>query len=189
MLKVRSLALGALMLVGVAAISEAQASSTPRTSPDGGAYGRDRGEMGKRGEHGRKAGRGRGGFGLGRDLNLTEAQRAQITAIHKKYQPQHQALRERARPFNEAARTARQNWDSVGFRTNTERARQVMAGGESIRNQEVAEIRNLLTAEQRTKFDARQKAMTERRAKMKSEGGRKGRPGNKARPTGTGTIG
>ena len=186
MLKVRSLALGALLVVGVAAISEAQASSTPRTSPDGGAYGRDRGDMGKRGGHARKGGRGRGGFGLGRDLNLTEAQRTQIAAIHKKYQPQYQSLRERARPFNEAARTARQNWDSVAFRTNTERARQVLAGGEAIRNQEMAEIRNVLTAEQRTKFDARRQEMTERRAKMKSERGLRGP--RKARPA-AGTIG
>jgi len=186
MLKVRSLALGAMMVVGVAAISEAQVSSTPRTSPDGGAYGRDRGDM-KRGGHARKAGRGRGGFGLGRDLNLTEAQRTQIAAIHKKYQPQYQSIRERARPFNEAARAARQNWDSVAFRTNTERARQVLAGGQTIRTQETAEIRNVLTAEQRTKFDARQKEMSERRAKMKSEGGRRGR-GGKARPATSATI-
>lgn len=187
MLKVRSLALGALLVVGVAAISEAQASSTPRRSPDGGAYDRDRGDMGKRGGHARKGGRGRAGFAMGRDLNLTEAQRTQVVAIHKKYQPQHQALRERARPFNEAARNARQKWDSVGFRTNTERARQVMAGGEAIRNQEIAEIRNVLTADQRTKFDANQKLMAERRAKMKSEGGTRVRPG-KARPATSGTI-
>ncbi len=186
MLKVRSLALGALMVVGVAAISEAQVSSTPRTSPDGGAYGRDRGDM-KRGGHARKAGRGRGGFGLGRDLNLTEAQRTQIAAIHKKYQPQYQSIRERARPFNEAARTARQKWDSVAFRTNTERARQVLAGAQTIRTQETAEIRNVLTAEQRTKFDARQKEMSERRAKRQLDGPRRGR-GGKARPATSATI-
>jgi Spy/CpxP family protein refolding chaperone len=187
MLKVRTLALGAMMAVGVAAIAEAQASSTPRTSPDGGAYGRDRGDMGKRGGHARKGGRGRGGFGLGRDLNLTEAQRTQIAAIHRKYQPQYQSIRERARPFNEAARTARQSWDSVAFRTNTERARQVLAGAQTIRAQETAEIRNVLTAEQRTKFDARQKEMSERRAKMKSEGARRGR-GGRARPATSATI-
>jgi Spy/CpxP family protein refolding chaperone len=186
MLKVRSLALGALMVVGVAAISEAQASSTPRTSPDRGAYGRDRGDM-KPGGHARKDGPRRGRDGLGRDLNLTEAQRTQIAAIHKKYQPQYQSLRERARPFNEAARTARQNWDSVAFRTNTERARQVLAGGQTIRTQEMAEIRNVLTAEQRTKFDARQKEMSERRAKRKADGPRRGRSG-KPRPATSATI-
>ena len=181
MLKVRSLALGAMLVVGVATISEAQASSTPRTR-DGGAFGRDRGEMGKQ-RHGRKGG---GGFALGKDLNLTEAQRTQITAIHAKYRPQYQTLRERARPFNEAARAARQNWDSVAFRTNTERARQVMAGGEAIRNQEFAEIRAILTAEQRTKFDARRKEIADRRAKHKDKGFR-GRAPGKARPA-TGTV-
>ncbi|HEU4747738.1 MAG TPA: Spy/CpxP family protein refolding chaperone [Gemmatimonadaceae bacterium] len=180
MLKMRSLALGALLVAGVAAISEAQVSSTPRTR-DGGAYGRDRGDMGEHRGHGRKGGRGRGGLALGRDLNLTEAQRTRIAAIHQKYRPQYQSLRERARPFTEAARAARQNWDSAGFRTNTERARQVLAGGEAIRNQETAEIRAVLTAEQRTKFDARQREIAERRAKMKSERGlhrghRKARP-------------
>ena len=185
MLNVRSLALGAMLVVGVATIAEAQASPTPATPGERGAYGRDRAEMGKQRGHGRKGGR---GFGLGRDLNLTEAQRTQITAIHGKYQPQYQSLRERARPFNEAARTARQKWDSVAFRTNTERARQVMAGGEAIRNQEAAEIRAILTAEQRTKFDARQKAMAERRAKQKSEGFR-GRGPGKTRPAAGGVIG
>jgi Spy/CpxP family protein refolding chaperone len=186
MLKARTLALGAMMAVGVAALAEAQASSTPRTSPDGGAYGRDRGDM-KRGGHARKGGRGRGGFGLGRDLNLTEAQRTQIAAIHRKYQPQYQSIRERARPFNEAARTARQNWDSVAFRTNTERARQVLAGAQTVRAQETAEIRNVLTAEQRTKFDARQKEMSERRAKRQADGPRRGR-GGRARPATSATI-
>lgn len=180
MLKVRSLALGALLVVGAATISEAQTSSTPRAR-DGGAYGRDRGEMGKQG-HGRKGGR---GFGLGRDLNLTEAQRTQIAAIHKKYQPQYQSLRERARPFNEAARAARQNWDSVAFRANAERARQVMAGGAAVRNQEIAEIRAVLTAEQRTKFDARQKEFAERRTKQKDKGFRGRGPGNSRPATGS----
>jgi Spy/CpxP family protein refolding chaperone len=172
MLRVRSLALGALMVVGVAAVAEAQASSTPRSYPEGGI--RERGEMGRRGGPGRKAGPRRGGFGLGRDLNLTEAQRTQIAAIHQKYQPQRRALHEQTRPFLDAARTARQNWDSTAFRTNSERARQIMSGDEAIRTRELAEIRNVLTAEQRTKFDARQKERAERRAKMKAEGGRRG---------------
>ncbi|MDQ3673149.1 MAG: Spy/CpxP family protein refolding chaperone [Gemmatimonadota bacterium] len=183
MLKARSLALGALLAVGVATIAEAQASSTPRTR-DGGAHGRDRGEMGKRGEKGRKGGR---GFELGRDLNLTEAQRTQITAINTRYQPQFKALHDRARPFNEAARAARQKWDSVGFRTNTERARQVYASGEALRNQQKAEIRALLTVEQRTRFDARQAQIAERRAK-KSEGARRRGPGN-TRPAPASVIG
>ncbi len=173
MLRARSLALGALMVVGVATVSDAQATPTPRTYPEGAVSGRDRAKMSQRG-HARMGRRARRGFRFGRDLNLTEAQRTQIAAIHQKYRPQHQALHDRARPFLDAARAARQNWDSAGYRINTERARQVLSGREAIRNQELAEIRNVLTVEQRTKFDARQKQMTERRAKMKAEGGRRG---------------
>jgi Spy/CpxP family protein refolding chaperone len=184
MLRARSLALGALIVVGVATVSDAQGNPTPRTYPESERSAGDRPKMGQRG-HARMGRRARGGFRLGRDLNLTESQRTQIAAIHQKYRPQHQALHDRARPFLDAARTARQNWDSAGYRSNTERARQVLSGGEAIRNQELAEIRNVLTVEQRTKFDARQKQMTERRAKMKAEGGRRGRASRSGEP-GTG---
>ncbi len=183
----RTLALGALMLVGVGAVAEAQVSPTPQPRADTGSLRRgtdgrpDRGM--RKSRHGKRGGR---DFAMARDLNLTEAQRTQIRAIHAKYQPQHRALRDRARPFLDAARTARQTWDSAGFRTNTERARQVMAGNATLRTQEQAEIRAILTAEQRTKFDAHIRQMSERRAKWKSEGGRRG-PG-RARPTTTRTI-
>ena len=166
---IRTLALGALLVAGVVGVSEAQASSsTPRTRADSGWH--RRGPGGQRVEgRGRKGGE---GFGLGRDLNLTDAQKAQIKAIHEKYRPQNQALRDRAKPFMEAARTARQNRDSVAFRTNMEKARQVMQSGQSIRTQETAEIRNVLTAEQRVKFDARQQKMAERRAQAEKNGGK-----------------
>jgi Spy/CpxP family protein refolding chaperone len=82
----------------------------------------------------------------------------------------------------DAARTARQNHDSVGVRTNMEKARQVMQSGQSIRTQETAEIRNILTAEQRVKFDARQKAMADRRAQAGKDGGK----GWRKRGAGTG---
>ncbi len=164
----RSLALGAMMLVGVAGISAAQSTTAPKAKADSGFHRRGPragGEM--RGEFGRGE-FGRGEFG--RDLNLTDAQKAQIKAIHAKYKPQNEALRTQAKPYMEAARAARQKGDTVGFRTNMEKARQVMQGGQSIRTQETAEIRNVLTADQRAKFDAKQKEFAERRAK----GGHKG---------------
>jgi Spy/CpxP family protein refolding chaperone len=82
----------------------------------------------------------------------------------------------------QAARTARQKGDTVAFRSNMEKARQVMQGGQSIRTQENAEIRNILTAEQRTKFDAREKQMTERRAQGGKGFGGKGHRGHRGRP-------
>jgi Spy/CpxP family protein refolding chaperone len=158
---VRTLALGALMVCGVAGVSAAQSSVTPKTRADSGYH--------RRGD--RPDGQFRkGGRGFGRDLNLTDAQKTQIKAIHQKYEPQNKALRDRAKPFKEAARTARQKGDSVAFRTNMEKARQVMQSGQSFQTQEQAEIRAILTPDQQAKFDAHQKAAAERRAK----GGEKG---------------
>src|SRR5437016_11363748 len=78
---VRTLALGALLVVGVAGVSAAQSTTTPPTRPDSGLYRRGaRPDRPFRGDAG-----GREGFGFGRDLNLTDAQTAQIKAIRQKY--------------------------------------------------------------------------------------------------------
>lgn len=170
---VRTLALGALMVFGVAGVSAAQSSVTPKSPSDSGYHRR-----GPRadGAFRKGPGGGREGHGFGRDLNLTDAQKTQIKAIRQKYQPQNQALRDRAKPFMEAARAARQKGDSAGFRSNMEKAKQVMESGQSFRSQEQAEIRAILTPEQQAKFDAREKAAAEHRAKGEKKGwGRKGR--------------
>jgi Spy/CpxP family protein refolding chaperone len=145
---VRTLALGALMLVGVAGVSAAQSTATPRR-PEAGSY--------RRGPGGRD--------GFGRDLNLTDAQKTQIKAIRQKYQPQNEALRTQAKPYMEAAKAARQKGDTAAFRSNMEKAHQLMKNA-SYRTQEQAEIRAVLTPEQQAKFDAR--------AKERAEGGHKG---------------
>ena len=145
---VRTLALGALMLVGVAGVSAAQSTATPRR-PEAGSY--------RRGPGGRD--------GFGRNLNLTDAQKAQIKAIRQKYQPQNEALRAQAKPYMDAAKAARQKGDTAAARSNMEKARQVMQNA-SYRTQEQAEIRAVLTPEQQAKFDAQ--------AKARAEGGHKG---------------
>lgn len=164
MSKASILALSALMVFGVAGVSAAQSTATPRTRADSAAYRR-----GARPNAQMRARRG-GGEGLGRDLNLTDAQKAQIKTIHQKYQPQNQALRTQAKPFMDAARADRQKGDSAGFRSNMEKARQVMQGGQSVRTQENADIRAILTPDQQAKFDAHEKAAADRRA----EGAKKG---------------
>ena len=73
--------------------------------------------------------------------------KAQIKAIRQKYQPQNDALRAQAKPFMDAARAARQKGDSAAFRTNMEKAHQIMQGA-SFHTQERAEIRAILTPEQ-----------------------------------------
>ena len=153
MSSVRTLALGALMIVGVAGVSAAQSTTAPpsRAQRSGQFQGR------------------RGGGEFGRDLNLTDAQKAQIKTIRAKYQPQNEALRTQAKPFMDAARAAHQKGDTAAARTNMEKARQVMQGGQSFRTQENAEIRAILTPDQQAKWDARQKNMAER-----GKGGHKG---------------
>jgi Spy/CpxP family protein refolding chaperone len=100
---------------------------------------------------------------------LTEAQKAQIKTIRAKYKPQNEALRTQAKPFMDAARAARQKGDTATARAEMLKARNVMQGGQSIRTQENAEIRAILTPDQQAKWDARQKQMAER-----EKGGHKG---------------
>jgi len=169
---VRTLALGALMVFGAAGVSAAQSPANPNARADSGYHRR-----GARpdGQFRRGPGGGREGRDFGRDLNLTDAQKAQAKAIRQKYQPQRDALRNQAKPFMEAARSARQKGDSVAFRTNMDKARQVMESGKSSHAQEQAEIRAILTPDQQVKFDAHAKAASERRAKGGEKGwGKKG---------------
>ena len=160
--------LGAILVAGLAGVSQAQVA-TPQPLPDCPAAAQGRNHAGCAM---------RGGKRMGRDLNLTEAQKAQIKAIHQKYQAQYKPLRDQAKPFMTAARTARQKGDTASFRSNMERSRQIMQGSQAIRTREQAEIRAILTPDQQAKFDARAKAMSERRASgAKANGmgwGRKG---------------
>jgi Spy/CpxP family protein refolding chaperone len=160
MSSVRTLALGALMIVGVAGVSAAQSTTTPPTRAQ---------------RSGEVQGRRGGGRGFGADLNLTDAQKAQIKTIRAKYQPQNEALRTQAKPFMDAARAARQKGDTATARVQMEKARQVMQGGQTFRNQENAEIRAILTPDQQAKWDARQKNMAERGKGEHKGWGRKGK--------------
>ena len=154
-MSVRTLALSALMFAGVAGVAAAQAAPAPQTRPDSGLY--------RRGP--RAGGEFRGRRGEGRefaDLNLTEAQKTQIKAIRDKYKTQFQSLRAQQKPLMDAARAARQKGDTAAFRSNMQQARQL---AQPLRTQEMNEIRNVLTPDQRAKFDARQKEMADRRGK------------------------
>ena len=161
-MSVRTLALGALMLVGAAGVAAAQSTAAPQTRPDSGAY--------RRGPRAGGEFRGRkGGREFMADLNLTEAQKTQIKAIRDKYKPQMQALRAQEKPYIDAARAARQKGDTAAFRSNMLQARNV---SQSLRTQEMNEIRNVLTPDQRAKFDARQKERADRAGKWGKKGGK-----------------
>ena len=130
-------------------------------APDG------RGRRGVRGpgKHGRRG----PNRDFARDLNLTDAQRTQIRAIHDKYRPRSEAVEKQLKTQADAVRALRQKGDTAGARAASQRLRtEAQQRIQPIREQEQAEIRNLLTARQRAKFDAaKQRAKSE----WRTEGG------------------
>ncbi len=87
------------------------------------------------------------------ELNLTDAQKAQIKAIHAKYEPQVRAERERMRPEMQAARAARANGDTAAASADRAKFRAAMGPMRKVHEQEMAEVRAILTAAQQAKFD------------------------------------
>lgn len=122
--------------------------------------------------HGAKAGH------MAHDLGLTEAQRAQIRAIHEKYRPQMQQLNAGMRTHVQAAAEARQRGDTAAARAYREQARAAMeqtrTQREQLHNQMQAELRAVLTPEQQAKADARRAEMQERREMRREMRGTRG---------------
>ena len=167
--RIRTAAATVAMLVGAATVATAQAPAP------------------QHGQHGKAK---QGARGMMGDLNLTDAQKQQIKAIHEKYRVQFRQLQESTRPDVEAARAARQAGDTAAARAAMARARGQGTAVAALRQQEQAEVRAVLTAEQRVKFDARHAQMRERMAQRDStqrkagarEGKRDRRPMRGARP-------
>src|SRR5207249_73666 len=109
-------------------------------------------------------------------------QKAQIKAIRTKYRAQNEASRDQAKPLIDAARAAREKGDTAAFRSDMEKARQVSSGA---RQQEMNEIRAVLTPEQRTKVEA---AAARRKEKFANHRGGKGRRGRGKRPVRSGSL-
>ena len=182
MLKFRTAALSAAAVLGFASFAAAQAPAQKdaghrgmRGERHGQAEGMRRGGMrGQRGEFGRQRGE------FVKDLNLTDAQKTRIKAIHEKYQPQMKKLREDARAQFGTMRDGRQKGDTSAAARDRFRAQreQLQTRVRALRQQEQNEVRAVLTAEQRTKWDAAQKkreeGMKKRNERMKDRrGGRR----------------
>ena len=186
MSKIRTAAVGAVMIAGLAFSAGAQ---TP--APQDGGRGVREGEVrrervkrqrrmgGRRGERGIRGGREMRGRGMREarvrgmrhgamargnarrdrfaELNLTEAQRTRIRAIHEKYQPQYRTLREQTqtqmRSLRPQAGQVRDTSTAARQRLMQQR-QQIRSRFDAIRRQEQAEVRTVFTAEQRAKVDA-----------------------------------
>lgn len=121
---------------------------------------------------------GHGGRGPGhaamRGVKPTEAQRAQIRAIHEKYKPQFESLRATMKPAMDEAKAARQRGDTAAARAAFAKTAASREQAQVLRTQEHAEIRAILTPAQQQTFDANV-AREKNRDRMHDGHGRRGR--------------
>lgn len=173
---VRVLALGAAMMVGTGGVAFAQQTdSSARARAEQQRDGKgERGERGMR-RHGRRDGQ-RIGRALFRGIELSAEQRTRVQQIDETYRAEHQKLRESVR----AARTDGQRPDSAQRAAFREQGLQIM-------QRQRADLRGVLTAEQRTVFDRNVQELQTRMSERRAKGERRGR-GERARPdSGTGS--
>jgi protein CpxP len=151
-----SSALFALIVAGAAgaAATAGAQSSAPvngqrieRSHADSARQGRAMGGHRARGE------RGRGRSAL-RGVKPTDAQEAQIKAIHDKYQTQFKSYRESMKPAMDEAKAARQRGDTAAARAAFDKTASSRQQAQALRSQESAEIRAILTPDQQKTFDA-----------------------------------
>ena len=152
MKKIQSTIVALALVAAAGAVANAQSTVAPQSGANSARVQHDSTFKGRRGHaRGEKRGEMRGDF---RKLNLSDAQKAQMKAIHQKYQPQAKPLIESMRPAMDNARAARQRGDTAAARAaiaGTADARNKLL---ALREQERAEVRAILTPEQQKTFDA-----------------------------------
>jgi len=124
----------------------------------------------------------RGPGNMMKDLNLTADQQARIKAIHAKYAAQMKAAHDASKPDLDAMKAARTSGDTAAMRAARARMRANMAPAMKLREQEMAEVRAVLTAEQQQKFDAQRAQMKSRMGKMGNHGWMGNHPQRPAQP-------
>ena len=171
MTKINSTLLALAIVAGAAATAGAQQTTQPAQGQRIERAQRDSSHRGKHEARGvRREGRGmRGAGALMRGVNLTDAQKSQVKAIHQKYQDQFKSIREANKPAMDSARTARQRGDTVAARAAFEKGRTQF---ESLRQQELSEVRGVLTADQQKTFDANLQRMKARQGQHGKRGAR-----------------
>lgn len=154
---IRSAIAAGLLAIGSAAVVSAQNPTAPA------AAGAHRGQMGP----GKRAAR-----ALFRGIKLSDAEKANVKAVHAKYAPQFKAIRSQLAgqtpiaPGDTAARRARRAQNQP----QREQIRQLMQA-------ERADLRAALTPENQAKFDANAKRIQARLAKRAGKM-KAGRPAN-----------
>ena len=164
----------ALALAAVAGAQQPADSAHHRRGERGGQFeGRHRGPGGPMGL-------------LFKDITLTDAQKAQLKTLREADRSQFQATRDARKKDFEQVRALRQKGDTAGVRALVEKNRQAM---QVQRDQQIAKIRNVLTAEQRVQFDKNVAELKQRAAQRGERFGREGGRGRRGGPDGQGRSG
>jgi Spy/CpxP family protein refolding chaperone len=124
----------------------------------------------------------RGGPGMGADqmllrgITLSDAEKANLKAVHQKYAAQMKAINQQYKPQNEQIRAARQRGDTAAVRSLMAQNSGERDQMRSLMTAEQNDIRNALTPDNQAKFDANVANMKNRMAKRFGKG-RNGAPG------------
>jgi Spy/CpxP family protein refolding chaperone len=172
MTKIRSTILALALVAAAGSVAQAQNAPTDRARVERA----QRSDSAKKQMRGARQMRGKRPQGVNvalRGIQLTDAQRTQVTAIQKKYQDQFKAMRDSAKPAPNVARDAKQDRDTAAARAAFSRMQALRARMEQLQAQQRSEIRAVLTAEQQKTFDQN---VTE----MQARGERRGRRGGRA---------
>ena len=165
MIRLRTAALGLAILAGSATIASAQ-STAPSTQAPKAHEG-----------HGRHGGKGqmreRGMRALFKDITLTADQQTKVKAIADKYRTQRQSLAESMKPAMNEARDARQRGDTAAAKAAFAKTADSRTKLTALRDQQLSEVRGVLTAAQQQTFDRNVSQMKEKMQQHRARGGRK----------------
>jgi protein CpxP len=145
--------LGLALVVGAAGAAAAQAAQRPNARPD-------TTERDHRRWDGERGGRRGGPEGmLLKGITLTDAQKTRLKALREEHKSEMQKTREQFRGVMQEARAARERGDSATARAKME---QVHSQMDRQRDQQIATLRTVLTADQQKQLDANIAAMKQR---------------------------
>jgi Spy/CpxP family protein refolding chaperone len=160
-----AMGLGLALTVGAAG-ANAQAT----TKPDAGRHEGGRGAWQK----GKRGGEGFGGRLL-KGITLTDAQKAQLKEKREANAPQQKAFREQMRTAFGEMRAAREHGDSAAMQSARSKMEQLRKQGSEVRERQLADLRSILTADQRAQLDKNLAEAKTRMEQRRAEGGREGR--------------
>jgi Spy/CpxP family protein refolding chaperone len=171
MIRLRTAALGLAIFAGSATLASAQTTTAPGTqAPKAHQHGEHKGgKGGQMGERGMRA--------LFKDITLTADQQTKVKAIADKYRTQRQPLAQSMKPAMTEVRDARQRGDTVAARAAFDRTADTRSKLTALRQQQLSEVRGVLTAAQQTTFD---RNVADMKTRMEQHRGHAGHGGRKA---------